>query len=274
MAVSRVVLLLVLAGALAVNAVETKPSSGLFVDWLSKQQSPKAKSASYYEVESESACLQEIALRNCRTCDTGGEPKDDDCKEEYVEAKVGCCHHDSYGQSDDVLAEAPSVGVCSYSKTFFDEEITYEGTGTTKIGTFTATCELKDDSDKCGSPLCEGMSITATGDILKYPKVAFVHHPEVTESECPKEGDKKALAKAMDYKEYDGPKFWLGEAEIYSGTFYTVSRHHKIPYKFGQYQLVNVLPDVKYEDCEDLPEKAYVAKPNAIALEFYKNTDY
>jgi len=84
MAVSRVVLLLVLAGALAVNAAETvKPSSGLFVDWLSKQQSPKAKSASYYEVETESACLQEIALRNCRTCDDGAGT--DDCKEEYVE---------------------------------------------------------------------------------------------------------------------------------------------------------------------------------------------
>jgi len=272
MAVSRVALLLVLAGALAVNAAETKPSSGLFVNWLSKQQSTKAASANYYEVETETSCLQEIALRNRRVCEEGG-PKE--CKADYVESKVACCHHDSYGDSSDhLLSEVESIGVCSYSKSFFDKPITYTGTSTTKIGTFTATCELKDDSDKCGSPLCEGMSITATGDILKYPKVAFVHHPEVTESECPKEGDKKALAKAMDYKEYDGPKFWLGEAEIYSGTFYTVSRHHKIPYKFGQYQLVNVLPDVKYEDCEDLPEKAYVAKPNAIALEFYKNTDY
>jgi len=98
-----------------------------------------------------------------------------------------------------------------------------------------------------------------------------VHHPEVTESECKTSGGSKASA--MDYKEYDGPKFWLGEAHIYSGTFYTISRHHKIPYKFGQYQLVTVL-DTTYEEESDLPEKAYVAKPNAIALEFYKNTDY
>jgi len=82
MAVSRVVLLLVLAGALAVNAAENKPSSGLFLNWLSKQQSAKAKSASYYEVETESACLQEIALRNTRTCAVGSAKE---CGETYVE---------------------------------------------------------------------------------------------------------------------------------------------------------------------------------------------
>jgi len=278
MAVPRVVLLLALAGVLAVNAADTKPvdakpASGLFVDWLSKQQSTKAKSANYYEVETESACLQEIALRNCRTCDVGAGADSNTCTEKYFEAKVGCCHHDSYGESDDVLSETPSVGVCSYTVTRFDNPIPYEGTSTTKIGTFTATCELKDDADKCGSPLCEGQSITATGDILNYPKVAFVHHPEVTESSCDaKSGGAKASIK--DYKEYDGPKFWLGEAEIYSGTFYTVSRHHKIPYKFGQYQLVKVLDGELYTDESDLPEKCYVAKPNAIALESYKGGEY
>jgi len=128
--------------------------------------------------------------------------------------------------------------------------------------------ELKDDADKCGSPLCEGQSIVVTGDILSYPHVAFIKHPEVTEND----GSKKVSA--LDYKDYEAPKCWLGKAHIYSGTFYTVSRHHKIPYKFGQFQLVNVLKDEKYEHEKDIPEKAYVAKPNAIALEFYKNEGY
>jgi len=280
MAVSRVVLLLVLAGALAVNAADTKPSSGLFVNWLSKQSSTKAKSANYYEVETESACLQEIACRNCRTCDVGGKEGSNICAEKYVETKVGCCHHESYGDSSEhLLSETPSVGVCSYTKTFFDRAIPYEGTATTKIGTFTATCELKDDADKCGSPLCEGMSLTVTGDILHYPDVAFTKLPEVTEMDvatCTKDGTPpKGAEKAsiQDYKEYE-TKYWVGPADIYCGTYYVVSRHHKVPYKFGQYQLVNVLPDTKYDPEHEVSEKAYIAKPNAIALEFYKNEGY
>jgi len=275
MAAARLVVILALASLLAIQAAETRPS---FVEWISQGQ--KAKSASYYDTETESACLHEIALRNCKTC---SEPAANTCSERYVESKVACCHHDSYDDSSDhLLSEVDSVGVCSYTKTFFDSGISYEGTATKKIGTFTATCELKDEADKCGSPLCEGMSLTVTGDILSYPQVAFIKHPEPTEKDeatckdAPTESKKKAVKKAavQDYKEYEGPKYWVGEAHIYSGTFYTISRHHKIPYKFGQFQLVNVLPDIKYLPEKDWSDKAYVAKPNAIALEFYKNEGY
>jgi len=270
------VLLLALAGLLAVNAAEPKPSP-MFADFIFRQSSKTAKTtASDYYAEAENQCLKQVAYRNCRTCDDS----DAGCAEMYCESKVACCHHDDYdkyGSDDDVLAEKATVGVCSYQTSRFGEgkEIHYEGTATTKIGTFTATCELKEDADKCGSPFCEGQAIVVTGDILSYPNVAFLHKPEPIDMD---EDCKKAMGSARSakiasskpqYDYYEKPKYWVGTGEILSGTFYTVSRHHKIPYKFGQFQLVVGVDD----DCEgvsELSEKSYVAKHEAIALEFFK----
>jgi len=199
---------------------------------------------------------------------------------------VGCCHHEDYDKygdnSDDVLSEKVTVGVCSYKAKLFGKgkEITYEGTATVKVGTFTATCELKEDSDKCGSPFCEGMSIEVTGDMLQYPYVAFLHKPDEFDFDdsckaalgpLPDVDSNKTPAKLQDY--YEKPKYWVGKGEILSGTFYTVSRHRKIPYKLGQFQLtyaLNPTNENAYKPERELSEKAFVAKDHGIALEFIK----
>lgn len=78
--------LLLLAAAAAVNAVDNKVTpSPMFVDWLSQQSSTKVRSAGYEEVETESVCLQENKLRNCRCLneiEVGGDTK---CNREYSE---------------------------------------------------------------------------------------------------------------------------------------------------------------------------------------------
>jgi len=287
MSASHVVLLLLaLAGLLAVQAADDVPKPGMFADFMNKQTSSKAKAASYYEVQTETACLKEVAYRNCRTCAVPGD--DSICAQAYIEAKVGCCHHDDYdkyGDSDDVLSEKLTVGVCSYKAKLFGnkKEITYEGTATVKVGTFTATCELKDDSDKCGSPFCEGMSIEVTGDMLQYPYVAFLHKPDAFDFDqsckdavsgpLPDIDSSRTPAKIQDYDYYEKPKFWVGKGEILSGTFYTLSRHHKMPYKVGQFQLtyaLNPTAENAYKPEHELSEKAFVAKDHAISLEFIK----
>jgi hypothetical protein len=61
---SAVFLLLLLAAAAGVQAAEIMP---MFVDWIAQQQdSTKAKTVEYEDVETETACLQETKLRNCR----------------------------------------------------------------------------------------------------------------------------------------------------------------------------------------------------------------
>lgn len=35
--------------------------------------------------------------------------------------------------------------------------------------------EMKEGSEKCDGPLCDGMSMIVTGDILRYPKVGQQH---------------------------------------------------------------------------------------------------
>jgi hypothetical protein len=37
------------------------------------------------------------------------------------------------------MAEVPAIGVCIYQSDFFETAVAYDGTPTTKIGTFTAT---------------------------------------------------------------------------------------------------------------------------------------
>jgi len=262
---------------LAVTAEEQKPSP-MFSDFMLRQTSKAKTTSSYYEIESTHQCLKQVAYRNCRACAEGS-----GCYGLYVESKVACCHTDNYekyGDKDEnVLAEKATVGVCSYTaQQWPKEEIHYEGTSATKVGTFTATCELKEDADKCGSPFCEGLSIQVTGDILRYPDVAFPHRPERIDADegcgayfdaSKKEVTAKTAKAQYDY--YEKPKYWVGPAEIYSGTFYTVSRHHKIPYKFGQFQLVVGTSDAEeYDGVHELSNKAFVAKHEAIALEFFK----
>jgi len=157
---------------------------------------------------------------------------------------------------------------------------------------FLVCSELKDDASSCGSPLCDGMNLLVSGDILLYPRVAFMHKPEPLEQDdncdtvlanrtTPAPQHVPAGAPAVEssgpvqtqaYKESTKPKFWVGDGHVLSGTFRVLSRHKKIPYAFGQYQKVRPSAPVnKYDPVTELPGKAYVAKADATALQFFSS---
>jgi len=293
MAAARLVVILTLASLLAIQAAETRPS---FVEWI-KQGSGKVQSA-YEEVESESTCLQVITAKNCRCYKdiiiSNNLPT---CVDKYYEVKLSCCESldgEKYSHYvEDLIAQKLSVGSCSISQQYFDKEITYHVGSATKIGTFSGTCELTEKSGQCGSPLCEGMTLVITGDILRYGKVAFMHdldypdlegdcelplfrppvYPPTTPAPAPKTPAKVQYSKGGD-DDGDGDKtnFLVGQGDIYSGTFSVVSRYHKTPYKVGTYQLVTAtgLPG-SYKSYTTPPEKCYVAKDGAAALDFLKS---
>lgn len=74
---------------------------------------------------------------------------------------------------------------------------------------------------------------------------------------------------------YDGGvQYYLGQGDIYSGAFLITGRHHKVPFKTGQYQLVFASNIVDPLPLDAPPENSYVAKSNAIVLEFYKSESY
>lgn len=76
-------ILLLLSAAAAAHAAESNAMPApMFVDWLSGQASSKAKTASYEEVETESVCLQETKLRNCRCLNLDSDKK---CQRNYAE---------------------------------------------------------------------------------------------------------------------------------------------------------------------------------------------
>lgn len=54
----------------------------MFVDWLGQQTSPKAKTSNYDELETESVCLLQTKLRNCRCLNKDEYGK---CQREYAE---------------------------------------------------------------------------------------------------------------------------------------------------------------------------------------------
>jgi len=122
------------------------------------------------------------------------------------------------------------------------------------------------------------------GDILHYDKVAFMHStvtsPETDGCPLPFPGRgaaSKTPAKVESYKgkdSDDGVVFKTGPGDIYSGVFFVVSREHKTPYKTGQFQMIKHTPGTAaglYASSSSPPEKCFVAKDGAIALDFYKS---
>jgi hypothetical protein len=75
------IVLVLLIGAAAANAADIGPSP-MFVDWLGQQTSPKAKTSNYDELETESVCLLQTKLRNCRCLNKDEYGK---CQREYAE---------------------------------------------------------------------------------------------------------------------------------------------------------------------------------------------
>ncbi len=56
----------------------------MFVDWLGQQTSSKAKATGYEELETESVCLTQTKLRNCR-CMNKADSNDTLCQRFYEE---------------------------------------------------------------------------------------------------------------------------------------------------------------------------------------------
>lgn len=75
------------------------------------------------------------------------------------------------------------------------------------------------------------------------------------------------------YREQD--RYMVGQGDIYSGTFWVTSRLHQLEYKTGQFQRVIASADDQdaYERYSYPPEKCFIAKDSAIALEFYKGPE-
>jgi len=283
MAVTRVVLCLALAALVAVNAAPTQR----FVDFIESGSSAKVQSAyetAYEEVESTSVCLQQVGDKFC-SCLHGDETS---CTRGTTCVKLACCKSldgDKYSNAvEDLMAEQTTVGSCTYTEEYFHDEITYRSSDATKVGIFQATCELVENSNTCGEPLCDGMSLHVSGDILSYGKVAFMHSIVTTPDgdHCPlsfpQSTKKTTPVKTESYKDKDtsddGVKFETGPGRIYSGVFYVVSREHKTSYKTGQFQMIKHIPGGKYEVSPAPPEKCFVAKDGAIALDFYKSGSY
>lgn len=140
--------------------------------------------------------------------------------------------------------------------------------------------ELEENSNTCGEPLCDGMSLHVSGDILSYDKVAFMHSIVTTPDgdHCPlpfpRSAAKTTPVKTESYKDKDsddGVMFQTGPGKIYNGVFYVVSREHKTPYKTGQFQMIKSIPGGAYAPSKSPPEKCFMAKDQAIALDFYKS---
>jgi len=287
MAVERVVLLLALASLLAVHAADVKPA-GSFVDWLARQSSTKAHTAQAEEVETASPCLQLARLGSCK-CLHSDNGK---CLRAFSELKLSCCsdsagdkYHTAY---EELLVQKHTVGTGSITEDLFETPVHYGESETTKIGLFEATIELKADSSKCGAPLTDGMTLTITGEILHYPKVAFMSSLAdlVAEQSCSAQtglsviskraksvkGAAAAVATAAkgDDASTDVTAFYTGPGNIYVGTYWLTSRNRAVSYKTGQLQLV-VATDVPatYARESSPPEKSFVAKDAAVSLDFY-----
>jgi len=261
----------------------------MFVDWLASQKGGAKIQSTYEEVESEAVCLQETTYRNCRALDLAADNAT--VTRGYTEAKVACCKSldgEKYSSAlGDLFAEAHSVGECNYVETYFDKPVLLEG-GVKRLGTFKATCELSADSDKCGSPLCEGMSLHACGDIMRYDHVAFMHglsEATTLDGYCPNKfpiyAEDSKIAKLQSSKDSyddddDEPIFHCGQGDIYAGELSVVSRHHKTAYKHGKFQrIISTGPTDAYVKAKSTPpEKSFVCKDGAIALDFYKSSGY
>jgi len=278
MAGKRLVLVLALACLLAVNAAE----SGSFIKWLDGKVSAKTQSA-YEEIETTSTCLQQIAHRNCRYFDAAH-------NSHFTEVKVACCKSadegDKYSSNlPDLFAEIKSIGLCTFEEHYFaDGPVAYKTSDCTKVGKFSVTCELHEDSNKCGSPLCEGLHLKAEGEILHYDNVAFIGDlvNPTEDDDCKArsltEATKKTTPAKLQYSKSDGEEeinFKVGPGDIYAGVFHVVSRHHKMSYKNGEFQMVkHTGAAVDYNGAKTPPEKCFVAKDAAIALDFFKSGDY
>jgi len=272
------VLLLALACVLTVNAA---PQT-MFVNWLASQKG-SAKVQAVGDVESTPTCLQEFQYRNCRGLQRSADGKS--VTRGYTESKAACCKSldgDKFSSAlNDLFAETDSVGVCSYVEEFFTTPVSYESSDAKKVGQFKVTCELTGDSDKCGGPLADGMALIASGDILRYDNVAFMHglsEATTPDQSCPNafvtpgaESKKTAKLQAtVEEGDDEEPQFMVGQGDIYAGNFHIVSRRHRAEKAQGKFQrIVSSGPTSEYQLKRSTPpEKSFVSKDGAIALDF------
>lgn len=77
---------------------------------------------------------------------------------------------------------------------------------------------------------------------------------------------------SLQYEERDYIKFYVGGGDIFSGTFRVTSRFHASKFKTGQIQLAYPTKTTALVGAthEQLPERAYVAKPHHVNVGFIK----
>jgi len=265
-------LLLALAGLVAVQAAESQPSvpqSGSFVDWINKQSSSQAQLAyAADETEGTSLCMQDMRLQNCRCLS-------ENCKRTYAETQLTRCStggEKSYSNLDDLRAKQLSVGGCTFTEEFFDTPLSYENSETTKLGQFTGTCEMREEAGKCDGVLCEGNTLLISGDILGFPRVAFQDGLSEPISTCEPDQRAQGPMRINMSREKRGIKaagaYSVGAGAIYVGNIQVVSNQRNVQHRVGRFQQV-VATGTNFERAASPPEKSFVAKDLVTKLEFF-----
>lgn len=275
MAGKRIVLLLALACVLAVNAA---PATH-FQKWLSNQSSAKVQADE--DVDLLKTCLTEVAYRNCQPLQTTADGSA--VTRGYTEAKMACCKSlegDKFSSAvNDLFAEADTVGVCQYVEEYFTTPVSYDGKDASKIGSFKATCEMGEKADKCGAPYTDGLSLIVSGDILHYPKCAFMQglsEASTIDGTCPLNYITAATPAKADLQaskdapaSEDAPVFMHGPCDIFAGTYHTVSRHTKIAQTAGTFQrVISTGATNSYKSASEPAKGSYVAKDGHVSLDF------
>jgi len=279
-------LLLLAMFALAVEG-QTKSFPVMFKDFMDAKNG-KAKIASehsygYEQSELQGACLRLLTQENCADDDDGGlrqkKKKQSNDIHRYFETSVGCCHEGYSTKHQDVfrLPEDLKVGKCWWTYLYVGDDKV--DAGVKMIGTFDVTCELEEDSEKCGEPLCDDLVLHGWGRIYAdwkaaiegKPTIAQDYHckkdpvvplsgPAKTEPSTPaKPANPAQVAAANNYYEKDEPEYWKGTAIIADGYVNVMSCSKKVVYKEGKMQAV---VDYEIDDDGERKEKARPIKPS------------
>jgi len=261
-------LLLLAIFALAVEG-QTKSFPVMFKDFM-EAKNGKAKIASersygYEQSELQGACLRMLTKDNCadegynncncsHTKSTTGPSKygnyDDDIHR-YFETDVGCCTGDYSPKHQDVfrLPEDLKVGKCWWTYLYVGYDKV--DAGVKLVGTYDVTCEMEEESEKCGEPLCDDLVLHGWGRIYIDWKAAIEGKPTIkTDYSCkytngapvPAPATAKTnpaqVASADGYYEKDEPEYWKGMAVIADGYVQVMSCSKKTLYKEGKMQAV------------------------------------
>jgi hypothetical protein len=143
---------------------------------------------------------------------------------------VGCCREGYSTKHQDVfrLPEDLKVGSCWWTYLMVADGEP-DGASAKLIGTFDVTCEMEEESEKCGEPLCDDLIIHGWGRLYKDWNAAIEGQPNI-DNECslraapaPPKAEALApaapvgktnpahVASANSYYEKEEPEYWKGK---------------------------------------------------------------